>query len=164
MSELVAELRAAKALEERPSTSVRLMRGVGEVWGGMGAGGRGAFEFRLEIAMGMISGGGSIEDGLRKDKPEFNSDASFRDAGVNSSRIDSGPKHEIKSNTSTVSVRIDSDQRCDRIAAMVTEAKIDNVLRDGEESSTEGRTDGSSFLIGIVRTARNMVTCSDQFS
>ena len=163
MSELVAELRAAKALEERPSTSVRLMRGVGEVWGGMGAGGRGAFEFRLEIAMGMISGGGSIEDGLRKGKPEFNSDARFCDTGVNSSRIDSGPKHEM-SDTSTVSVRINSDQRCDRIAAMVTEAKIDNVLRDGEESSTEGRTDGSSFLIGIVRTARNMVTCSDQFS
>ena len=55
---------------------------------------------QLEIAMGTISGRGSSEDGLREvKKPEFNSDASFRDAGVNSSGIDSGPKLEI-SNTS----------------------------------------------------------------
>ena len=69
----------------------------------MGTGGRGAFEGWLEITTDTISGRGGIEDGLRKGKPEFNSDARFHDAGVNrSSRIDNGPKHKIREKSSEI--------------------------------------------------------------
>ena len=98
---------------------------------------------------------------MRKGKPEFNSDASFRDPGVDSSGITvERPKHEISA-IGTTSGRIDSDRRCDRTASMVMEAEIDKVS-DGEESSAEGGADDSTFLVGIVRAARDVVACSNQ--
>ena len=58
---------------------------------------------------GAVTGrAGDSEDGLRKGKPEFNGDAKFRDAGVNSRGIDSGSEDEI-SNISGMGGRIDSD-------------------------------------------------------
>ena len=128
----------------------------------MGTGGRGAVEARLEIATGMISGRPGSEDGLRKGKPKFNSDASSRGAGVDSSRIDSGSKREI-SDISNTSDRVNCDRRCDRAVTMVMDANIDKVS-GGEESSTERRANGSNFLVGVIRTARGVVACSNQFS
>ena len=75
---------------------------------------------------------GDSEDGLRKGKPEFDGDAGFRDATVNSRGIDGAWEGEI-SNARVG--RIDSDWSCKRTALMVTEAKICKVS-NGEESGT----------------------------
>ena len=45
---------------------------------------------------------------------------------------------------------------------MVTDAKIEKV-RDGEKNGTNGKVVGDSFFVSIVRTARNVVACSNQF-
>ena len=49
------------------------------------------------------------------------------------------------------------------MATVVAETKICKVS-GGEESSTERGANGSSFLVGIIRTAGNMVACSNQLS
>ena len=49
------------------------------------------------------------------------------------------------------------------MATVVAETKICKVS-GGEESSTERGANGSSFLVGIIRAAGNVVACSNQLS
>ena len=91
------------------------------------------FENQIATARGRARAGDS-EDGLRKDKLEFNGDTRFRDASVNSRGIDSGSEDEI-SKTSGTGGRFDSDWSGNGTALMVTEAKI-NKVSDGKERGT----------------------------
>ena len=134
-------------MAERASKSLRLRRAVEEAWPGARAP-AGVSKVRLRRPGSGSGRAGDSEDVLRKGKPKFNGDTRFRNASVDSRRIDSGSEEKI-SNTSGTGGRIDSDWSCNRTALMVVEAKIDKVS-EGEERGMNGGANGGGFLVSIV--------------